>query len=93
MSELDKLEEYLKENGYDYERIDEDMGEIINRHQIIVFGKNGEIEWDAICQYGSYGYKDGLLEVMGKPVVKSTDYDSVVGHLSAGDVIRRLENG
>ena len=92
MSELDKLEKYLIEHGFDYERIDEDVDDIINRHQIIVYDKKGTRQWDAICHFGSYGYKDGMLEVMGRPVVKNTDYDSVVGHLSAVDVIRRLEN-
>ena len=69
MSALNKLEEYLKENGYEYERIDEpfmiehpdgtehDLG----RHQIIVY-EEGERSWDAVCQYGSYGFEDEKLE-------------------------------
>lgn len=97
MSELDKLEQYLKEKHYNYKRIDQD--EVITedghtdktmRHQLIVYA--GDIVlWDAICHKGSYGYEQGLLEVMGNPVVLPYDGDSVVGFLTAQDVIDRLE--
>lgn len=92
MSELDKLEQYLKANNVDYERIDNDgiCGKLLERHQIIVF-ENGERSWDAICQYGSYGYEEGLLEVMGEPVVRPNDGDSVCGDLTAEDAIERWE--
>ena len=100
MSELDKLEEYLKENGYLYDRIDayDDEKEYwyslgLDRHQIIVYDGDGKRQWDVICQEGSYGYSDGLLEAMGSPIVKKSDCDTVVGHLCAYDVIRRLESG
>ena len=90
MSELDKLEAYLKKNGYEYERIDEeDESSPFNRHQIIVY-KDGKIKWDAICQYGSFGYYEGLLEIYGE-LVSPRDGDSVVGHLKASQVIRRIK--
>ena len=89
MSELDKLEQYLKENNIEYTREDKERG-VFDTHQIIVFDKGNRI-WDAICHYGSYGYEEGLLEVMGEPVVKPTDGDSVCGHLTAEDVIERWE--
>lgn len=97
MSELDKLEKYLALNGYEYRRIkeiniSEIMGEDIGRKQIIVY-KNGERSWDAICNYGSYGYAEGLLEIMGDIVDIEKDGDSVVGWLTAQDVINRLERG
>lgn len=97
MSELDKLEEYLKEKGYLYDRIDDEkeywysLG--LDRHQIIVYDGDGKRQWDVICQEGSYGYSDGLLEAMGAPIVKKSDGDSVVGRLYASDVIARLERG
>lgn len=91
MSELDKLEQYLKENNIEYTRKDEvPLGSFLNTHQIVVFDKGNRI-WDAICHYGSYGYAEGLLEVMGEPVVKPTDGDSVCGYLTAEDVIKRWE--
>lgn len=106
MTELDKLEAYLKEKGIKYKRVDEDtpvymqialkrdldlkgLGE---KHQIIVYDEKGDCAWDAICHYGSFGYEEGLLEVMGSPVVRESDEDEVVGYLTAQDVIDRLEN-
>ena len=98
MTELDKLEAYLKERSIDYERIDqnaefdeEGFVLVTDRHQINVFSKSGHKIWDAICQRGSYGYRQGLLEVMGNPVVRREDGDRVRGCLTAQDVIDRLE--
>lgn len=95
MSELDKLEKYLILNRYRYRRIEETnmseiMGVDIGRKQIVVY-KNGKRSWDAICHYGSYGYKEGLLEIMGSIVDVEKDGDEVVGWLTAQDVINRLE--
>ena len=89
MSELDKLENYLKENGYSYKRIDENA-DTWGRHQIIVFGQDGKISWDAICHRGSYGFENGLLEIYGSIVDGEKDGDSVVGWLTADDVINRI---
>jgi hypothetical protein len=104
MTELDKLEQYLKKHSIEYVRIDEVNGEMIEqakaqgiyregmfeRHQIMV-KKNSKVLWDAICHWGSYGHKDGLLEVMGPAVVRKSDGDVVAGYLTARDVIDRLE--
>ena len=97
MTELDKLEAYLKDKGIPYTREDaEEMrdaqGFILRtpRHQIIVNDSEGRRQWDAICQRGSYGYNEGLLEVMGSPVVNSEE-GQVVGCLTAADVIKRIE--
>jgi hypothetical protein len=89
MSELDKLEEYLKKYNIPYERIDEEG--IFNRHQILVKDEDGVVIWDAVCHFGSYGYKEGLLEIMGT-LVRPEDRDSVAGWLTAEDVIKRIEN-
>ncbi len=98
LMQLNKLEDYLKSNGYVYERIDRDeSGTCLGRHQLIIYAgrdKNGEYvdrQWDAIYQYGSYGYEDGLLEIYGNIVDPKKDGDAVVGHLTAADVIKRLE--
>ncbi len=98
MTELDKLEAALKERKIKYVREDceqeiDEKGRIASMdwHQIIVFGKNGQRSWDAVCHTGSYGYKQGLLEVMGQPVVRKRDGDSVAGYLTAEEVIRRME--
>ena len=88
MSELDKLENYLKERGIYYERVDE--AGALGRHQIMVKDKNGDVIWDAVCQWGSYGYGVGLLETMGA-LVRPEDGDSVAGWLTAEDIIMRIE--
>ena len=89
MKELDKLEEYLRSRGYSYERIDDETIPLCNRHQIIV-NKGTPEQWDAICQCGSYGYVEGLLKIYGS-IVGPQDLDSVVGFLTAEDIIKRLE--
>ena len=90
MSELDKLKAYLKEHKYVFRRIDKyDM--VCDRHQLVVYDNRGVRQWDAICQFGSFGYEEGLLEIMGSIVDKKKDGDSVVGYLTAQDVIDRLE--
>ncbi len=86
MSELDKLELWLKKNGYTYERIEENWD--YGRHQIVV-NKDTEKQWDAICQKGSYGYAEGLLEIYGY-IVTEEDGDTVVGWLNADAVINRV---
>lgn len=93
MSELDKLEKYLKEHGYEYKRSDiKETARTLECHQVIVFD-NGERSWDAICHPGSYGYEEGLLEIMGAIVWYDIDGDSVRGWLTADDVIARIERG
>lgn len=90
MNELDRLEYMLKKNNIPYERIDEEGNEMfpyLNRHQICVPSEKDR-KWDAICHYGSYGYKEGLLEIYGDIVV-AEDGDSVVGFLTAEDVMKR----
>lgn len=98
LSELNKLEEYLQEHEIKYSRFDQDevltedgYTEKTMRHQLVVLDKNGRVLWDAICHEGSYGYEQGLLEVMGSTVVLPSDGDSVAGFLTAQDVIDRLE--
>lgn len=89
MSELDKLEEYLKEKGIEYERIDNHT-DFPNGdwHQICVPCYEQEFrQWDAVCHAGSYGYEQGLLEIMG---IICPDHD-VLGFLTAEDVIKRIE--
>lgn len=85
LTELNKLEEWLKENNIDYERVDGEW-----RHQITVPNKK-EKSWDVVCQYGSYGYEDGLLEAYGEIVDDGGIGDDVEGWLSAEDVIERVK--
>lgn len=91
LTQLNKLEEYLKEKGIEYQRFDNDDDKFgIDRHQICVPNAKNP-KWDAICHYGSYGAKEGLLEIYGS-IVDPMSGDSVEGHLTADDVIARIEN-
>lgn len=99
MTEMEKLVEYLDKSGAKYKRYKEthivtfpDGNDIdLGRNQVIVYDTDGNIKWDAICQYGSYGYKEGLLEIMGDIVDEGKDGDSVAGWLTAENVIKRVE--
>lgn len=94
LTELDKLEAYLKAKDIRYHRHDvqERVGQyVVDQHQIVVLDRKGRRAWDAICQTGSYGYEEGLLEVMGRPVVCESDGYDVDGWLTAAEVIARLE--
>lgn len=94
MTELDKLEQYVKNRGFDYERFDDEPDDTIaktygiNRHQVIVYDEAKRQKWDAICQYGSYGYEHGLLEVMGYWLLGDND---VKGYLTADEIIAMVE--
>lgn len=95
LTELNKLEEYLKAHKIPYERRDEET-ELpfgLDRHQIgvPVLPPSENCKWDAICHYGSYGVEHGLLEIAGSLVDEEKDGDSVCGWLTAEDVIARIE--
>lgn len=97
MSELDILTQYLKDHNIPFERYDCDKVDIklidgeytlcIDRHQICVPNQRYRL-WDVICQEGSYGYRDGLLEAFGDIVEVD---DAVEGYLTAQDIIERIE--
>lgn len=98
MTEMDKLVEYLDKSGANYERIKEtsimtfpDGNDIdVGRNQVIVYDDEGCYKWDAICHYGSYGH-ERLLKIYGDIVDEGKDGDSVVGWLTAKDVIERVK--
>lgn len=98
LTELNKLEAYLKDNQIPYERIDQEEIPLegypytfvqFERHQIYVPSAK-EAKWDAICHHGSYGAEEGLLEIYGE-IVSPMAGDSVEGWLTAKDVIKRIE--
>lgn len=86
MTEMDKLEAYLKEHNYNYERRSV-MGD---NDQIVVFDSNGKRAWDVVCHRYSYGFELGRLEAAGREVVRD-DYDEVEGYLTVKEIIERLE--
>ena len=47
----------------------------------------GDWDWDAVCNDGSYGYENGLIEVMGLPQCQG----DVIGWLTANDVLKMVD--
>lgn len=94
MTELTKLENYLAEHNYIFTRHAEQI-EVFADEEAKERGRNKDREWDAICKEGSYGFKDGLLEVMDehrKYFIPEDYYDDVLGWLTAQDIIDMLEH-
>ena len=58
----------------------------------IIVKRNGTRVWDAICHEHSYGGEQGLLEIMGELVDVVSDNDTVVGWLTAEDVLKRVDD-
>lgn len=90
MSELKKLEKYLKDNGIRY-TLNSVCGGAPD--QIVVPSLDPyEREWDVVCHEYSYGGRQGLLEIMGSIVTaEERESDDVVGWLTAEDVIERIK--
>lgn len=90
LTELNKLEQYLISKGIQYERIDQAQildqygyARQLERHQICVPVADPRYkDWDVICNWGSYGYEEGLLELYG-----SLCDGDVIGWLTAAEVI------
>jgi hypothetical protein len=55
----------------------------------VIYSVNGERIADAIEHYSSYGNEENLLEIMGLVKPEETS-DSVLGHLTAEDVFKRM---
>lgn len=105
LTQLNKVEQYLIDNDIPYERFDNEDEPIspqtpyclkaFERHQICVPNyspQDREWDWDVICQRGSYGAEEGLLEIYGS-IVDPYAGDSVEGWLTADEVIARIERG
>ena len=93
MSEIEKLDSMLTELhvNHDMRRrfpsMDRNFSDKDWGWQITVNNKNFGGNWDAICGYGSYGFKDGLLEVMGEIL----DTNGVEGWLTADRVMELVK--
>ena len=53
--------------------------------QIVAYDAAGNRIWDGICGLGSYGFKQGLIEVMGMQLL---GHDDVEGGLTARQVTK-----
>lgn len=90
MTEMDKLEQMLELANIPYE---------VRMMNPRMFGDNvKQIAYpsfdnricDAVCHWFSYGYEDGLLEIMGLVDVESL-HDTVEGWLTASEVFNRIQ--
>ena len=61
-----------------------------NSYRIIIY-KYGKRLCDVIYGYGSYGYEEGLLEIMGGLTQEENENSSVLGYLTAEEVFKRFK--
>ena len=95
IDEMEKLENYLKVKDIPYEIHKVDCkfwnGKCYKQICVPVFDPDKR-SWDAVCNPGTYGFEDGLLEIMGSILTpEDEEYDSVVGFLTSKEVIKRIE--
>lgn len=97
LTEMNKLEEYLKEKDISYTRVDEEghwdndlKTQLGVRHQIRFYLDDNNSEQSIVCHPYTYGYEYGLLEGLGSLFVRGDD--DITGWLTAYDVIDRIEN-
>ena len=90
--EIIKLHEMLNEANIPHTFTD-DMFKDCNfyaSYQIIIKKDNTKL-CDVVYHYGSYGYEEGLLEIMGGLTEEERGYDEVLGCLTADEVFKRFK--
>jgi len=62
-------------------------------YQIIIYDKKNKKTklCDVIYHFGSYGYEQNLLEIMGALTDDERENDSVLGYLTADEVFKRFK--
>lgn len=97
MKEMIKLVTFLDENGYIFEYTKKPIPDREPaREQIVVYDNIYNMRarnpsWDVIGGYGAYGDATRPLELMGDILTEQErEIDSVVGYLTAQDIIDRL---
>jgi len=85
--EMERLIEMLNERNAKFR-----IKEIFGTKQVWFMDENGKEIGDAICHAGSYGHEDGLLEIMGLDITIDEYGDSVLGWLTAEEVLEHLDN-
>lgn len=85
-SEIFKLEQMLREAHIPYEK-----GKLYDGYYIDIYTADGKILCDAICHKYSYGYAQGLLEIMGGLTKAEEACDGVLGYLTAEQAFARFQ--
>ena len=81
MTEMDKLQKWLDDNKIKYERIIEEKSPL-RRNQILIETDYKKLSF--ICQWGSYGYEKGLIEMY--------DFQNEpIGFLTAEECINKIK--
>ena len=81
MTEMDKLQKWLDDNGIKYERIIEERPPL-RRNQILIETDYKKLSF--ICQWGSYGYYQELIEMY--------DFQNEpIGFLTAEECINKIK--
>lgn len=79
MTEMEKLATACWILGIPYRKIKHDF---TNSDSVILLDEHGKYLGDAVCHQFSYGWTEGLLEIIGKGCG-----DDVIGYLTAKEVI------
>lgn len=88
-SEFYKLAVTLIVRGYTVEVVNTYDGKQLNVYeQKSSMSLKKTFSWDAIIHYQSYGHEQGLLEIYGTLVSKFTSDDSVMGYLTADEILK-----
>lgn len=86
---LTELRRLLNEAGIPYEDHPEPLSvSVMDR---VWYVRDGNVICSAIWGMGSYGYKDGLIEIMGLLTEEEREKDDVVGYLTPEEVFRRIK--
>ena len=92
MNEIKRLHEMLNEANIPHTFTDDMFkSRIMHPSYQIVIEKDGNRLCDAIYHYISYGYEEGLLEIMGGLTEEERENDEVLGHLTADEVFKRFK--
>jgi len=92
LDELERLKALLDDNNIEYKFIFERASNPkYNRRLVKLYDNYGSEVLSAICHYGSYGYEQGKIEIMGLLTKEEAKHDSVVGWLDAKNVFERIK--
>ena len=86
---LTELRRLLNEAGIPYEDNSELLSvSIMDR---VWYRRDRNVICSAVWGMGSYGYEDGLIEIMGLLTDEEREKDDVVGYLTPEEVFRRIK--
>lgn len=89
--EILKLKSMLEEADIPFYYTDDMFENGEEAYQIIVNVTKYGDRVDAICNDGSYGSEDGLLEIMGGLSESEGEHECVLGWLTAKEVFKRFK--